>query len=391
MVLEVRLRQAFERAFGYDIVFRHNTNIRIGEIMGEITLYSDCNIDATLVSNKFIDEYMKDANDAQIKIYLYLLRCMSANSPISVSIIADCFNYTEKDVIRALKYWEKNKILSLDFDASKNLAGIRIHDLNSSQKPAASDAPVAVLVEKPVLLQKDNIFQMPAKPNYSIDKLAAFKSKEDISQLLFIAEQYIGKTLSSTEISSLLYMYDSLGFSAELIEYLIEYCVNNKKKSMRYMETVALAWAESGITTVDEAKENVGMYRKEIYEILKALGLSGRNPVEPEMVFIKKWIDVYGFDTPIIIEACNRTMKSTHKSSFEYVDSILKSWKQSNVRHYSDIQALDDKFKSTKAQASAASNAKDSNASSVGVGNKFNNFNQRSYDFSELEKEILSN
>ena len=336
---------------------------------------------------------MKEANDAQIKIYLYLLRCMSANCPISVSIIADYFNYTEKDVIRALRYWQKSRILSLDFDTSKNLVGIRIHDLNANKKPAAvSEAPVAVLIEKPVLLQKDNILQLPAKPSYSLDKLATFKSKEDISQLLFIAEQYIGKTLSSTEVSSLLYMYDSLGFSAELIEYLIEYCVNNKKKSMRYMETVALAWAESGISTVDEAKENVGMYRKEIYEILKALGLSGRNPVEPEMVFIKKWIDVYGFDTPIIIEACNRTMKSTHKSSFEYADTILKSWKQSNVKQYADIQALDDKFNSTKAQAAVKnSSSKESPVSSVGAGNKFNNFNQRSYDYSELEKEILSN
>lgn len=360
----------------------------MGERMGEITLYSDCCIDATLVSNRFIDEHMKDANDAQIKIYLFLLRCMSSNRPISVSIIADYFNYTEKDVLRALKYWEKNKLLSLDFDSSKNLVGIRIHDINSSAKSAAvSEAPAAVLVEKPVLLQKDNILAMPAKPSYSLDKLAAFKNQEDISQLLFIAEQYIGKTLSSTEISSLLYMYDSLGFSAELIEYLIEYCVNIKKKSMRYMETVALAWAESGITTVDEAKENVGMYRKEIYEILKALGLSGRNPVNSEMDFIKKWIDVYGFDTPIIIEACNRTMKSTHKSSFEYTDTILKSWKQSNVKHYTDIQALDDKFKNSK---TAAASTRD-NVSSVGTGNKFNNFNQRSYNYSELEKEILSN
>ena len=56
---------------------------------------------------RFIDEYMKDANDAQLKVYLYLLRMMSANLATSVSEIADKFNHTEKDVIRALKYWEK--------------------------------------------------------------------------------------------------------------------------------------------------------------------------------------------------------------------------------------------------------------------------------------------
>lgn len=362
--------------------------------MSQITLYGDCHLDATIVSNRFIDEHMQNANDAQIKIYLYLLRCMSANMPVSVSIIADCFNYTEKDVLRALKFWEKLKLLSLDFDAAKNLIGIKIHDLNTkgNSKQTSEDevAPVAVLVEK-APVQKDNILRLPAKPSYSLDKLAQFQEQEDISQLLFIAEQYIGKTLSSTEISTLLYMYDSLHFSTDLIEYLIEHCVNNKKKSMRYMETVALAWAEAGITTVDEAKENVGLYRKEVYDILKALGLSGRNPVEPEIDFIKKWTNTYGFDTSIIIEACNRTMKSTHKSSFEYADSILKSWKQNNVKHYADIQILDDKFKKSKAQNTSAAQSIQTASAKATANNKFNNFNQRSYDYSELEKEILSN
>jgi len=362
--------------------------------MSQITLYSDCNIDATIVSNKFIDDYMQSANDAQIKIYLYLLRCMSANMPISVSLIADCFNYTEKDVIRALKFWEKSKLLSLDFDNSKNLIGIKLHDLNSTDNSTTNSfredhLPIAVLVEKPVASQKDNIFHLPSKPDYSLDRLAEFKEKDDIAQLLFIAEQYIGKTLSSTEISTLLFMYDSLHFSTDLIEYLIEYCVNNKKKSMRYMETVAISWAESGISTVDEAKENVGLYRKEVYEILKALGLSGRNPVEPEMVFIKKWTDIYGFDTQIIIEACNRTMKTTHTASFEYADSILASWKQNNVKHYNDIKVLDEKFKIAKQNSSLPKLPAGSNV--LNTNNKFNNFNQRSYDFSELEKEILSN
>ena len=49
-------------------------------------------MDSTVVSNCFIDEYMKDANDAQLKVYLYLLRMLNANQAISVSSIADKFN-----------------------------------------------------------------------------------------------------------------------------------------------------------------------------------------------------------------------------------------------------------------------------------------------------------
>ena len=39
--------------------------------MNTVTI-SHGNPGTTAVSNRFIDEYMKDANDAQVKIYLYL-------------------------------------------------------------------------------------------------------------------------------------------------------------------------------------------------------------------------------------------------------------------------------------------------------------------------------
>ena len=88
-------------------------------MMGRVTISSNCGEDSTNVSNIFIDEYMQDANDAQIKIYLFLLRMMSANLPTSVEALADKFNHTESDVIRALKYWEKKRLISLEYDSSQ--------------------------------------------------------------------------------------------------------------------------------------------------------------------------------------------------------------------------------------------------------------------------------
>lgn len=104
--------------------------------MARIALYKDNYADSTVVSNLFIDEYMKDANDAQLKVYFYLLRMLNAEQAISVSGIADKFNHTEKDVIRALKYWEKQQILDLDFDDNKTLVGIHLRDLSTQAAPA---------------------------------------------------------------------------------------------------------------------------------------------------------------------------------------------------------------------------------------------------------------
>ena len=42
--------------------------------------------------------------------------------------------------------------------------------------------------------------------------------------------------------------------SVDLIDYLIEYCVGRDHRSIRYIETVAMAWKEEGITTVEMAK-----------------------------------------------------------------------------------------------------------------------------------------
>ena len=110
--------------------------------MRSITITTDTSCGSTRVSNRFIDEYMKDANDAQIKIYLYLLRAAGTNLPAGISDIADIFNHTEHDVLRALKYWDKQGVLSLQYDENKKIVGICIVDLDASKAPASKVSKV---------------------------------------------------------------------------------------------------------------------------------------------------------------------------------------------------------------------------------------------------------
>lgn len=128
--------------------------------------------------------------------------------------------------------------------------------------------------------------------------------------------------------------------SADLIEYLVEYCVSRGRKSMRYIETVALAWAKDGITTVEMARDASSRFSKDYYTILKAMGISGRNPVDNEITYIDTWRKTYGFDLELIQEACSRTVLSTGQPSFQYADKILSGWKE-NVHTLEDIRLLD--------------------------------------------------
>lgn len=355
--------------------------------MSRLTIYQDNYTDATVISNRFIDEFMCTANDAQLKIYLYLVRMMSAGLSTSISDIADKFNYTEKDVMRALKYWEKNRLLTLDYDENRNVTGIHLMNFAAAAPqitpvPSVS-APAAVVP----ISSKLNANAFPAdentdadkysKPNYSLDELKAFKSNDATSRLLFITEQYLKKTLSPNEIRTILFISDKLGFSEDLIDYLIQYCVDREKKDLRYIEKVAISWAQQGITTPGQAAQLTCKYDKSVYEVMKALGRNG-SPTQTEAAYINRWIKEYGFAQDVIFAACERTVLATDKHRFEYADSILSNWHKAGVHHKSDIQSLDDSYRKAKS-TKAVSN------------NKFNQFKQNNYDFDALEQELLSN
>ena len=347
--------------------------------MSHLKIYQDNYTNATVISNRFIDEYMQAANDAQLKIYLYLIRMMSAGLTTSVSDIADLFNYTEKDVLRALKYWEMNRLLTLDYDASKNLTGIHLLDLSPNPAIAMSApaeeaaAPMYILPMKEA--PKENPYE---KPSYSLDQLKAFKSDEATSRLLFITEQYLKKTLSANEMKSILFISDKLGFSEDLIDYLIQYCVDRGKKDLRYIEKVAINWAQEGITTPDQATHYAHKYDKVVYDIMKALGKTSA-PTQTEASYISRWTKEFAFESDVISIACEKTVLATDKHRFEYADSILNNWYKAGIHHKRDILAAEKQFQQNKAAAKAIPN------------NKFNQFKQNQYDFDALEKELLSN
>jgi DnaD/phage-associated family protein len=231
------------------------------------------------------------------------------------------------------------------------------------------------------------LYHAPAdrKP-YSADEIKNFCADPNITELFFIIETYLKHPLASTDTNIVLYWYDQLDFSAELIIYLVEYCISKGHSSMRYMDKVALGWHESGIRTVEQAKENAAIHSQAYYGVMKALGITGRNLVDSEVAFVNKWSKEYAFDLPLIREACSRTISAIHQPSFEYTDSILTNWYKNQVHTPEDIKALDDSYSKNKKSAPAA------NISSTGTAkrNRFNNFDQREYDFNQLEKMLLT-
>lgn len=339
------------------------------EPMNTFTLHNLQNT-FTSVPNFFLDHYMLGANGEFVKVYLYLLRCLSGNTEnLSISFIADSLKYTETDVMRAFRYWEQEKLLSLSFQ-DDILTDIHFltPELHEKEEKGTNTEMVT---------------DIPEKPHYTKAQLNHFMGLDDISQALYVTQRYLGRTLTSTETTSVLYFYDVLKFPTDLIEYLVEYCVSRDKKSMRYIETVALSWAKQGIRTVSDAKQISSFYNKNCFAVMKAFGLSNRNPADAELALIRKWTRNMGFSIDIILEACRRTIQTIHQPSFEYADSILSRWQEKGVKHLTDIQKLDKQHKDSKEAK------QEKPIHTYSTPNRFNNITPRSYLYDDLEKQLL--
>lgn len=305
--------------------------------------------DVTIIPNSIIDKDMLEANELQLKVYLYILRNTGAGISVQISSMADYFNETEKDITRAVAFWEKRGVF------------------NCASCPCAT---------------ADNI----AVPSVSRDTFRALTDTNDFKELRFVAETYMGKPLTKTDLDTLLFIRENLNFSNELIEYLLEYCAERGKKSFRYIQTVALSWSKEGITTPEEARLKTAKFSQRIYTIMNALGKKSE-PTNAELNYINRWYDQYGFEADVIMEACRRTVLATDRNRFSYCDKILNSWYSSGVHHTTDITQADASYQSLKKQGESIPRKVPGYVAS----NPFLHFKQSDTDYDAIEKELLQN
>ena len=377
--------------------------------MGSIIIQDHRLAGATLLPDTFVDYFMPRANGEFVKIFLYLLRSVHApNAYPTLSSLADVFSCTEKDVLRALRYWEKAGLLKLNFK-DKELEEIVLLPIQdalaaTSRTPETSDFPSAPAERAalPADTEKDAVpsgvegaaaavpsgKESESRPSGQITttRLRELKNDEDARTITMVAETYLGRTLSTTDLQHLLYFYDELHFPENLVEYLVEYCVSRGKRSMHYIETVGFAWYKEGIMTLKDAKAKEKTGKKNYYTIFRAFGIRNRDPIPEEIATMDRWINEYGFSTDLIAEAASRTIRNVHEPNFQYAEGILSRWHKAGVKTLEDIQARDEQHKAEQ----KASDAKKKKTSSGSV-NRFNtNFQSRDYDYDQLEQDLLN-
>ncbi len=303
--------------------------------------------DSISIPIALITEFLAKAPPFYVSVYLLARALPQADA----SLLAKQMHANVGDVRHALGYWQEKGLL----------------------------APSAQPSSDPCTKRS-----MDAPPNYSVEEMQLYLERYDwVRQLKQSAEKHLDKFLSYQELSTLFSFYDWLGMSPEVIELLLAYCTyGDKKRGMRYIEKVALSWHEEGIDTVEKALEYIKLRQEGVKKIMAAFGQSSRTPVPAEETYLKRWLKEFALPVDIICEACRRTVLQSGKVSFPYANKILSDWKQAGVKTMQDIEALDAAFSAKK----SLQQQKQTNDASAKKPNRFLNYDQRDWDFQELER-----
>lgn len=207
----------------------------------------------------------------------------------------------------------------------------------SSAESTASSAEITRAYPKDLSGSGKAHASSPASAPSELEALEGFRSDPGRRQLLFVIEQYIGKPMSLNEIRIIYHISEKLHFSDDMIDYLLQYCVDRGKKDFRYIKKVAENWAESGISTPLQA-EQAAAGKAVPSRKKKAKGTGSGNG-----------------------SADSEAGEAAYMLRQEAVSSASRS--------------------AEKKQGRAGKQARSSNS--------FNQFEQNDYDFDQLEKELL--
>lgn len=345
------------------------------------------------IEPNFVRKYFPECNPSFIIIYFSLKYLTGTSGECALSQAADFLNCMESDVVRAINFWEQRGVLkSTPIPGRLHFFRFEFFDAGTAAETPvqlALDAPSdtseaeTAAAAAPAVVPKTAIAEM--RPNYSVKEIDFYlDNNEEVKNLFKLCQQQMGKLLTHNDMSSIFSLHDWLRLPIPVIELLVEYCCANGHRSMRYIEKVAVTWADAQIDTIDKAKQRIKLYNKDFRAIMSALGKTGREPTKAEEVFMIRWLKTYRLPMEIVLAACERTVLQASRPTFQYCDGILERWHTMGVQTLAEVEAAEADFKSAKTSAAEEKTAKKRKSVKT---TKFSNFTERQdTDYAKLQQ-----
>lgn len=264
--------------------------------------------DVSVFEGEFFSSFLPNLNSVCVKAYVYMVYlCTHENKKITtVSKLAQAIGEQEADVVTCLDILNK------------------MHLINYTVHPFSFEICSAVKAKE-------------LESAYSFDALNAYSD-----YFAGIRALLPGRSISPSEYDLARDWIELYGFSVEAALLLISHCIEIKDNniSFKYIDSVALSWANDGITNSEAAEEYITLYQAKHHDAAKLLLHLGikRVPTAEEVKLYRKWTGEMGFDYKAIIAATSETTKTTNPT-FAYIDKIISTLHSLGLTDQKQIKA----------------------------------------------------
>ena len=245
---------------------------------------------STSVDNIFINNYLPYASEECVKVYLYgLYKCQDASAKDNtLENFANELKMSGEEVESCFYYWQEQGLVQI----------------------------LEVIPFEVRYLPITNALNGIKK--YNTKKYATFNMQAQ--------EIIAGRMITPKEYEEYYNIIENSHMEKEALIMVIKYCVDAKhdeKLGYSYIVTVAKDWANRGILTAKQIENQILQFETlntGLEYVFKTLKLK-RLPTVSERTLYKTWKEL-GFDDETILYVA----KSLKKSSFEYLDAMLKKY-----------------------------------------------------------------
>ena len=287
------------------------------------------------VPGVLVDKHLKLAGAAQLKVILWVLR--HSGERFTVENISQALSMQQADVRDCMLYWKETGIICQREDIIT--PGITV----GASPEAASEEGVPSQRQpgpEPVKEKRTRALSRPEKPDikYLTKRLS---EDESIVYLMNTADEIFGRPTNTNDKETLLMINETDGLPVEVIIMLLQYAKSIDKCNIRYIEKVAISWADEEITTLDRAEEKIKKLtsgRSAAGTIQKLFGLGDHSPTEKETEYADRWLNIWGFSTEMIRKAYEICVDAKGKYIPKYVDSVLSRWNNSGIKTPEDAE-----------------------------------------------------
>ncbi|MBP1547634.1 MAG: DnaD domain protein [Oscillospiraceae bacterium] len=306
----------------------------------------DCSEGVFAVPDAAADS-LKLVNGKSVKVLLYFMKHRRAPE------CPDDIGVTAEDVEEAFSYWVNVGVLKrceVQADTPKSAVAEKKEPVRIIAKPPVSSAPSAHAQQaKPV--------SKPTKALLPTEIAERIVESEEIRFLFSSAEQSLGRVLTFDDQRTVLWIYDHLGMSADIIIMLIAYCCSVGRSSMAKIEKIAIDWHDKNISTHEQAENEILVMQKAFSfegKVQSRLRLPSKL-TESQKKYISGWAAM-DLTVDMVELAYDKTVDNTGKVYFHYMDKILRTWFENGIKSAEAAEEFDVRTKPVKKQSKANAN-----------------------------------